>query len=457
MLRKENIILSAICLQETWLTDDSYINLFSLDGYTTITFPATCSSHTGLVIYLHDSLNFDIRQVEFNNKIWEGIFVDIQHESFNKDLTLCNIYRPPRSRNADIDLFLEDFAPVIASLSSNSNNVALCGDLNIDLLQIDHRLKFNEYFDMYVTNGFKSNITLPTRFSERNATLIDHIFSKLNNTAKSKSGIIYSKISDHLPCVFLVSFKKRFEPRPKKVKVQKKNEECFNAFYTEIATHDFWSGMSLDINEDPTNNYNTFNCTLTDLVAKHFPIKTVKFNKYKHKCSPWITNGILKSLKKRDNLYRKLKSCNPTSPAYNTHFVNLDTFNAILKKIIRQAKQAYHFSQFNIYRKDSRKTWKVINSMLNSNKHKKGFPNFFMIDNVKTANPEIIASRFNHFFSNVGSSLSSKLRTHHLPHFTTFLTRPIPCTFAFKNVTEEDLIRLFSLSKPKSTLDPDGL
>ena len=47
-----------------------------------------------------------------------------------------------------------------------------------------------------------------------------------------------------------------------------------------------------------------------------FPIRTVKFNKRKHKRTKWITSGIIKSINNRDNLYRKLKETSPDSPLY---------------------------------------------------------------------------------------------------------------------------------------------
>ena len=457
MLSDRNITLSAICLQETWLTDDTYINLFSLEGYTPITFPATCSRHTGLIIYLHNSFTFDVKQVSFDNKQWEGIFLDISHETFTKNLTLCNIYRPPRPSNTDISLFLENIAPIIESISKNSNNVVICGDFNIDLLQIDNRLKFGEYFDLFITNGFQSNITLPTRFSQRNATLIDHIFTKLNNTAKSKSGIIYSNISDHLPCILSVSFKTKYEPRPKKVTIQNKDDKCFTAFYADVANTDFLSLIKPDIHEDPTLNYDTFQNKINELISKHFPIKTIKFDKYKHKCSPWITNGILKSLKFRDKMYRERKSYDVNSPIYSSQLINLNTYNTLLRKTIRQAKQSYHFTQFNTCRADSKKTWKIINSILQSNKHKKQFPKFFLIDNVETSNCETIAARFNHFFANIGSSLSSQVRTQDVQPFSSFLDRPIPYTFSFKDISQDELMKIISDFKPKATVDSNGL
>ena len=457
LLANHGITLGAICLQETWISEKTHINLFSLDGYTPILFPASCSLHSGLVIYLHNSFNYDVRSVSFNNHVWEGLFLDIFHDSFDKKLTLCNIYRPPRPRNNDIDLFLNDIIPIIDVLINEASNIAVCGDFNIDLLQIDHRIKYSEYLDIFITNGFKSNISLPTRFSERNATLIDHIFTKLNSNARTKSGIIYSNISDHLPCFMSISFKNKFEPRPKFIKVQKKNSNSFKEFYEEISYTDFLTLINNDINNDPSINYSILENKLNELLGKHFPIKTVRFNKYKHKCSSWITEGILKSIKFRDQLYRNLKSCNKISHNYSIQNQNLKTYNNILNKTIRNAKQSYYFSQFNTHRKDSKNTWKVINSILNSSKHKKTFPNFFLIDDTKVTNKDIIADRFNKFFSHIGSSLASKLRSSHSPTFSTYLDSSISYSFNFRDVTQEELIKIISCFKPKASSGPDGL
>ena len=49
-----------------------------------------------------------------------------------------------------------------------------------------------------------------------------------------------------------------------------------------------------------------------------FPKKSVKFNKYQHKLSNWITTGILKSIEFRDNLYKRLQLCPIDSPEYET-------------------------------------------------------------------------------------------------------------------------------------------
>ena len=63
----------------------------------------------------------------------------------------------------------------------------------------------------------------------------------------------------------------------------------------------------LNTNNDPNVNYTTLQNKLNTLIETHLPITKVKIQKYKHKLSPWIAHGILKSLKYRDGLYKTLK------------------------------------------------------------------------------------------------------------------------------------------------------
>ena len=74
---------------------------------------------------------------------------------------------------------------------------------------------------------------------------------------------------------------------------------------------------------------------------KHMPSKWVKFNKYKHS---WITQGLLKSIKYRDNVYKQLKLTDTNSANYDTININLKTYNGILKTSIRVKLNRYILS-----------------------------------------------------------------------------------------------------------------
>ena len=51
-LNDNNIKIDAICLQETWLSDDHDVSMFNIPGYQLISQGHCCSTHSGLIIFL---------------------------------------------------------------------------------------------------------------------------------------------------------------------------------------------------------------------------------------------------------------------------------------------------------------------------------------------------------------------------------------------------------------------
>lgn len=125
--------------------------------------------------------------------------------------------------------------------------------------------------------------------------------------------------------------------------------------------------MSLEIGENfknilknnPNDSCKQFTNIITYYLDKHFPCKYIKFNRYKHKKSKWITNAILKSISYKDKLYIKLKSLSGNSPQYQTSLTNFKTYSKILKKAIQEAKKLYYENCFQTFKTDMKKTWSV--------------------------------------------------------------------------------------------------
>ena len=104
---------------------------------------------------------------------------------------------------------------------------------------------------------------------------------------------------------------------------------------------------------------------------KHLTPKKVKFNHYKHKKNPWITKGLLNSIKFRDKLYKKTRLTHPDSRKYQTLHENLKALNSILQRNINQAKRSYYEDKFKRYITNMKKTWTTINEILNKSNNKK--------------------------------------------------------------------------------------
>ena len=97
------------------------------------------------------------------------------------------------------------------------------------------------------------------------------------------------------------------------------------------------SELNPDPFSNPNENYDKFHDHLTKLKDKHLPYKFIKFNKYKHKGSNWITRGVLNSIKYRDGIYKHLRKTNKSTTRYQELKQQLRVYNTILKKTIREA------------------------------------------------------------------------------------------------------------------------
>ena len=65
--------------------------------------------------------------------------------------------------------------------------------------------------------------------------------------------------------------------------------------------------INLMTSDNPDTNYDILETLLIGAIDRYMPMKKIRLNKYKHKKTEWITNGILKSIKFKDNLYKRMK------------------------------------------------------------------------------------------------------------------------------------------------------
>ena len=92
-------------------------------------------------------------------------------------------------------------------------------------------------------------------------------------------------------------------PKPplKSITIQKFDSHSVQSFKATVASANIYNNLNKEISADPNINYNIIQDTITAAKAKSFPVKTFKYNKHKQKNSQWITQGLIKSIKNRDN------------------------------------------------------------------------------------------------------------------------------------------------------------
>ena len=467
ILNKANCFLDALLIQETWLSDkqceEKAIKLYNIPGYQTIPLGRKCGRKGGLIIYLRDHYTYEPRPLYKDSTDWEGQFIDITEinkEKLKQKITLANIYRPPRDgySAASIDKFLKPISEIILTLCKENSSIITGGDFNLDLLNMTNNKKFQEYFDIFVSNGLFPQITLPTRFSKKKATLIDQIFCRFaSNTSEIKSGIIVTKISDHLPCFSIIKIQEKRKSKPEYVKVNKNGPNSIDDFVAEVGDRLAEINFDSNLMSDPNENYNKLEKIIKESKEKCLPLTEVKFKKYKHKISPWITFAIINSIKSRDKLYVKWKKTNPDSQKYVDLEQLFSTHCNVLQKTIREAKKKYYFEQFENFKSDIKKTWNQINEVLSRNKKSSELPNYFCEGNNILTKNEDIANCFNRFFCNIGPELADSIKGPEGKSYEDYLKQNIFSTFSFETIDSDYVMKRVQELKSKSSFGHDGL
>ena len=85
-----------------------------------------------------------------------------------------------------------------------------------------------------------------------------------------------------------------------------------------------------------------------------------------------------------------------------------------LTTLLRLAKKKYYARQFELYKRDMKSTWKIINNVLNKHRKSTYINELRCSDRLLNQSPDI-AEAINNFFVNIGPDLARNIpstRTH---------------------------------------------
>ena len=186
---------------------------------------------------------------------------------------------------------------------------------------------FND-FDTITDCGFLPLTTFPTHFGPINGSIIDHIYIKTNiDLSDIHTGIATHRFSHHFPVFTCVPIKNEIVKPPKYINITKNDQASNQHFADEIQNINWNEIFPNEISADACQNYSLFHAKIDALKNKHFPQKKVRFDRHKHKLNPWITNGLLASIKQKDYLYKKYVSISRNNPNFENikkHFLDYE-------------------------------------------------------------------------------------------------------------------------------------
>ena len=423
-----------IGLTETWLKSTPH-SMLSIPGYKCEHKNRPMQNGGGVMLYVKDSLQYTIRpDIVSASGCFESIFLEIGTNT-KKTIIIGLIYRPP---GLAVSNFSEEMDEILNKLTTENKICYILGDLNINLLKSDSHNPTREFLDILYSHSFRPTVDKPTRITCISATLIDNIFT--NSVDSHQAEIITSGLSDHLPIVL-------FGPSFVKVKNS-------NMFYWKRDTRDRnVSFMKREMDtiqwdeivntEDVNECYSRFVTKLNEVFDRYVPYK--RFKCKKSVCNPWMTKGLLKSIRRKHKLY-KCYLRNPNESNKRKY----DKYRNKLTTVIREAKKIYFTASFDKEKGNIKQTWKMINNVLNKRSKKPPGSDSFLVNGTTVDDPRHIAEHFNDFFTNIGPNLASKIPDSRL-NPTDFIEGDYPNSLFITPITKSELLKCIDgLSSNKS-------
>ena len=388
-----------LCITESWL-QDSNKDFCNIPGYYGFHLCRSTRQHGGVSVFAAN--NLQVSQLSNLTFINEDIEINTVCVSFPSiSYTICTIYRP-QIKTERVENFTLKLSEILSMEELRNKNVIVIGDLNIDLLIHHNDIPTGNFLSTMQTLNFFIHISRPTRFPIGNQTgspsLLDHIFTNFHHNFQT--GILHYDISDHLP-VFInipLLFKDNSENSCQTIKKQYRIYSIANkSKFTDLVSNTNWD-LLMNSN-DVNRNTETFINHVKSLHEDCFPLKT-KHVSLKRIQSPWISNGVINSIRNKNKFFKDFKVGAISSEDYRI-------YRNALNKVVRSAKRNYYINYFNSYRNSTKNVWLKIKELQKKNSISK--PHSMLINGGLNSDSSVIANEFNKFYCNIAPKLDRRL------------------------------------------------
>ena len=313
-------------------------------------------------MYIQNSYNFSkISDASFVNTDIESLFVKIT-TSDNAEIIVGVVYRPP---SGSINNFNNNLDKILSSLPSKKY-AYIMGDFNINLFK---DCKITSLFEESIlSNGFFPTISIATHYKPNcKKSCIDNI---LTNSLESilSSNVVSSDISHHQSMVLLTQLCESV------VKTPPKNNNSNSYDYSEnnlrLLSQSLEKLLVESNNDVNVNDFQSLTDLIKDNINENCKVNKSLSSKRTAMHNPWITQGIIKSIRHRDKLYRAWKKtitkiCNCGDPRKHEEYRK---YRNNLSHLIFCRKKLHYENQFNHQINNKKGTWRLINTLRGKNK-----------------------------------------------------------------------------------------
>ena len=192
----------------------------------------------------------------------------------------------------------------------------------------------------------------------------------------------------------------------------------------------------------PPTDFQSFFDTFQTTMDKTCKLDKPKISKRTVKNNPWITPGIIASVKTKHTLHKDWKkTVSRKLPGGDSVLHNkFKLYRRTLDSSIKFAKSKYYCTKIKEHSGDRKKTWEVLNNL--RGKTKRDIKPQFIIDNVKITNRRIIANEFNKYFASIAVKLNEKSCNSDgtvIPKFNQYLPQSCMSSIFLHDCTKDEI------------------
>ena len=287
-------------------------------------------------------------------------------------------------------------------------------------------------------------------------TLIDNIFSNQFNSETICGNLTVNFSDGHLPS-FALFPKPNQNHLPKKHNLYvrgKLDKEKKDNFLMDLAAIDM--NIEVIVDNDAEMSMNNLLHKTDNLLDKYIPLKKLTKEEFKQSRSPWITNGILKSISRKDKLFDKYRKCKNNAIKADIHIEYKRLKNRITS-LIYFSKKSHYTKYFNQYSNNIKKVWIGIKGIINIKTKDHNSPNCIEVNNELITDNKEICNEYNDYFSTVADKILKKNKTPILKSFDKYMPKPNPNSFVFEPCTPNEVFLLINELNPYKGTGPNGV
>lgn len=377
----ENV--DVVCLSEHWVIED--IDNFSIGEYKCISFFRRKNmTRGGVCILAKESLNM--------------VPVEASCVSAERALELCcakfliedkvvNIFCVYRSPAVNFELFLDHFARAMERLYVKGGSYLVCGDLNVDILNLKNVVKTRRQADSLLSFllefNLKPSILQPTRIDRDASTCIDNIYTDFENYSTT---VVNTFLSDHSYQIIGLPLERPSTTNDLKV-CRSFNYVCMSEFRYEIGSID-WLKV-LGPHKDVNSQFSVFHNIILHVFETNFPLKNRQKKKEKDRYTMSMYLRNLSSLLREMSVISKRID----SPQYRARFKILKSY---YKCQIRAEKKSRNDKRLSRANNVTAEAWKIVQE--SNGTDCRTISQILGKDNTLIGNVRDICDNFNKYF-----------------------------------------------------------